>query len=503
MNGQRRRWGVVLSYANAVVSLVVGLLYVPILLRGIGQDEYGIYQLVGSMLGYINILNGILSAGTTRYYCTAFASGDEKRMQSVLATCRYMYRWLSLVIVVAAGAIILAIPSIYQNSLTSFQLLECQLMLATLVVNLIVTMMNSVYVAVINANEHFVFLKGTTLVNSIVQPIAVIAIIRFAPYAISITFVMLILNIIIAIIQNHYAKAGLNGSITQRAIDKSLLRSIVVFVAGLMLASVADQIFWRTNQLVLGYYFGAAVVAIYGVGAQIYTSYLSLGNVITSVFLPRISELCAHGRMDLVSALFVKVGRLSLYVLLGIYGGFVVFGKDFITLWAGAGYLDAYYVALAIMTAFMLDSSQSLGITILQVLNKYRFRAILYFAFSFIDVVLVILLAPSVGSVGCAVISAAIMMAANGPIMNVYYSKVVKLDIATFWKNAARLALPLLVATVIFYFAWAMLPAVCGWVQIIIGGMAYLLVFLVVALVFSANEYEKSLVKSLVAKLWR
>ena len=502
-DSQRRRRGALLSYANAITSLVVGLLYVPLLLSGIGKEEYGVYQLVGSVLGYINILNGILSAGTTRFYCTAHASGNEDDMQRVLATCRAMYRRISLVVIAIAMVVIAAFPAVYGGSLSGFQVHECQAMFAILVVNLVITMMNSVYVAVINANERFVFLKGTTLLNSVLQPVVVVSVIRFAPYAISIALVMLTLNAILAIVQNRYAIVKLGGKITQGVCDRKLLHSITLFVAGLLLASVADQIFWRTNQLVLGYFFGAGVVAVYGVGAQIYTSYLSLGNVITSVFLPRVSELCANRRMDLISELFIKVGRLSLYVLLLIYGGFIILGRDFIALWAGPDYSDAYYIALAVMTAFMLDSSQSLGITILQVLDKYRFRAVIYFVLACINVGVVIIAARYVGAVGCAVTSAIFMIIGNGPIMNGYYAKVIGLDIGGFWSNAAKLAAPLAVVIGVFGVLWVLLPIQHGWAQLLTIGAVYAAVFAVTAWVFCMNIYEKSIMRSFISRIWK
>lgn len=498
---ERRRWGAVLSYVNAVVSMVVGLLYVPILLSGIGREEYGLYQLVGSMLGYMTLLNGILSSGTTRYFCTAYATGDINEMQRVLATCTYMYRRMTLAVICVAAVAVGVFPAVYRGSLSAHQVFECQIMLIILVVNLVITMTNSVYVAVINAHERFAFLKLTSLANSILQPVLIIVVVQFAPYSVSIVSVMLFLNVIVAFLQNHYAKQLLGSRIDRSASNRHLARSISAFVCGLLFASLADQIFWRTNQLVIGFYFGAAEVAVYGVGAQIYTSYLSLGNVVTSVFMPRVSELFAGGRIDLISDLFIKVGRLSLYVLVGIYGGFVIFGKDFITLWAGRDYLDAYYIALAIMAAFMLDSSQSLGITVLQVANRYKFRAMVYFVLACIDFVLVFLLAPYVGEIGCAVITALMMIVANGPVMNVFYAKQMRMDVRGFWRNAVRLIAPLVALIVGCWMVWNVLPAHGGWLQLIAAGLLYVVLFGVIAWLFCANDYERGLLNGFARKL--
>ncbi len=63
-----RRIGVVVSYAYTVCSILVQLVYVPLLLSSIGQEEYGLYQLIGSVISYDDSINGNLAAGVGRYY---------------------------------------------------------------------------------------------------------------------------------------------------------------------------------------------------------------------------------------------------------------------------------------------------------------------------------------------------------------------------------------------------------------------------------------------------
>ena len=44
--------GVLLTYMNQFIQIVVGLVYTPIMLRLLGQNEYGLYQLVASVSLY-------------------------------------------------------------------------------------------------------------------------------------------------------------------------------------------------------------------------------------------------------------------------------------------------------------------------------------------------------------------------------------------------------------------------------------------------------------------
>ena len=75
MNG--RNEGILLSYFNIALQVVIGFLYVPILLHYIGQSEYGLYQLMGSLIAYFSIMDFGLSAAVIRFYAKYRALKDS------------------------------------------------------------------------------------------------------------------------------------------------------------------------------------------------------------------------------------------------------------------------------------------------------------------------------------------------------------------------------------------------------------------------------------------
>ena len=94
---ERRRTGIVLSYVYTVAQVVVNLLYVPILLRGIGDSEYGLYQIIGSVMAYILLMNSTFSGGVTRFYCKYYSEGDILMMENTLAISRRIYNYAAVV----------------------------------------------------------------------------------------------------------------------------------------------------------------------------------------------------------------------------------------------------------------------------------------------------------------------------------------------------------------------------------------------------------------------
>lgn len=501
-NPKQREIGVILSYVYSALTAVIGLLYVPILLSTIGDSEYGLYQLIGSIMSYMSLLNGVFSGGITRYYCKYLAEGNDELMRGVLAAGRNIYRIVSLLAVLFGVVASIAFSIAYQPVLTDFQMAESYIMLGAVTINLIVTMQNSLSISVIVANERFIFQKGLQLTLLILQPGIVVVLVHFFPYAVLVPLIQLFLNIIAAILQRAYAKCKLLMKIESCSKSSQLTQGLLVFAGGFLLVMIADQLFWKTNQLILGFYFGTATVAVYAVASQIVTAYTSLGLAIPQVFLPKVTALLSSdlGMQD-ISDLFIKVGRLTLYPLLFVLTGFIAFGMPFIQLWAGEGFDEAYFISLCLMIAATIDLSQNLGLTILQALNKYHIRGFIYLALALINSVIVALLAPTFGSLGAALCSAIAMLIGNGLVMNFYYAKYVGLDIKKFWSEALHVLIPLCVYGATVAMLISSIAISWCWQLLVLFIVCFSIVFIFVAVLFSMNAYEINLIKKVFRKI--
>lgn len=503
-NGGKRRAGVVVSYAYSIVQILVNLIYVPILLSGIGKSEFGLYQLVGSIIAYLSIANSTFSAGATRFYCKYYAAGDEEGASNTLGILRRIYRIAYLVIAAAVCVVIVVFSVVYQGAFSAWEIKESCLMLVILALNLALTMNNTMSVACITAHEEFAFLKLSQLGTLVLQPILVVLCIGIWPKAYTVALVQLFCNFLCRAIQQVFARRKLGMKVASHVVDRDLERKILLFSGGIVLGVVADQIFWKTDQLILGYLYGTASVAVYAVGAQIVNAYAPLGFAVSSVFMPHVSKLWQKGRdLKAISDLFVRVSRIALYPLLAVLLGFAVFGRDFIWLWAGADYGEAYLVALIELVPFTIDVAQNIGLVILQVMNCYGFRAKMYFASAIANIALTVVLAQSMGIVGAALASAVAMLVCSGFILNWYYQKRIGLDMGAWWRSVLREAAPMVLLAACAGVAWGVFPGFsgCGWATLAAGIAAWAVAFALVSYFFCANEYEKSLVRGMLRRL--
>ena len=93
-----RKLGVLISYINIVLQLIMGFVYLPLLLHHIGRSEYGLYQLIGSFIAYFSIMDFGLTAGVVRFYSKYKAVNNRVGMENILAISLRAYTVITVVL---------------------------------------------------------------------------------------------------------------------------------------------------------------------------------------------------------------------------------------------------------------------------------------------------------------------------------------------------------------------------------------------------------------------
>ena len=496
---KQRMIGAVLSYLHIGLNLGINLVVSPFLLHYLGDLEYGLYQLVASFFAYITIFESSLASSVLRFYCKAIAANDTDEMENVLAISQRIYRILAVILSAAGCILIFVFRSFYQSSLSDTEMFESTLMLAALIINLVVSMMNAVYAAAITGNERFIFVKGVQVFIQVSQPLVYCLVIMRYPYAVVVVLGQLMVNIVAAVLRRMYAKKKVGVKIILHDQNSTLFKAILTFSSSLLLATIADQIFWKADQIIIGKMFSVALVAVYAIGGHLYISYMNLGTSINLIYFPQISKAYQETEgLKKISSLFVKAGRITFQVLALVLMGFIIFGQEFITLWVGSEYMEAYYVALFVMVPFTIDLIQSVGLSILQIMDKYTFRAKMYFFAALLNIISTIVFCKYMGIRGAALSTGLTMLITSGFVLNWYYAKV-GLDIKTFWHNIFSVFVKVVPYGVVMFIANRHLSSYFSGIA---GLLAKILVFsagyLILIFFFTMNQEEKRIVTDLV-----
>ena len=232
--------------------------------------------------------------------------------------------------------------------MTLGDLAEAKGIFLLLLLNIVITLSTMVFRSVINAHEKFLFLKGMETVQLVLQPVLVVLLLQRHPSAFTVADVQTALNFGLSMARLFYCKAVLEVRIRFHSWDKELFREFKRLALSVFVVTLIDQVFWKTNQIILGIVDGTGAVAVYSLASIIYLNYMSLSLAITGVYLPYVTGMVARREpVSALSRLFCQIGRWQYYLLALVATGFIIFGRQFIRIWAGEGFLDAYWITIS------------------------------------------------------------------------------------------------------------------------------------------------------------
>ncbi|WP_163538995.1 oligosaccharide flippase family protein [Gracilibacillus sp. YIM 98692] len=485
--------GVILSYIEVGIKFIIGLLFVPILLHYLGQDEYGLYQLMGSIIAYMAIIDFGLSSTITRYYSKYIAKDNEKNKENILGIAAVLYFSITLISIIISIIIYQYLDSIFKNSLTPSELISAKKIFIIVIINIGLSIGSQFFRAIINSHEKFIFMRTLILVKSIVTPVAIIAILSFEANAFNVVLTQTFFNLLIIIIMVFYSFSKIKIKVKLHYLDIPLLKEMFGFSFFIFITAITDQIFWRSDQIILGIVAGTSSVAIYAIASQIVLNYTNLSTAMSGIFLPNVTKRVERNASDNeLTNLFIKIGRLQYLLLLCVLMGFILFGKQFINLWVGEEFYTSYYITLIIMIPFTIDLIQNMGLIILKAKNLYAYRAKVFLVIAIINIVMTVPLAIALGGIGAAIASGISYFVGNAIIMNIYYFKKVKIDVVKFWKEILNITLPLLIVFFIGFF----IEKINFYPDISNLGVKitlFMIIYFVIAWFLAMNSFEKEL----------
>lgn len=498
--------GIVLSYVYMAISMVAGLLYTPVMLDLIGQSEYGLYTLATSVIGYLSILNLGLESSLIKYTSKYIALGDKKSEQVLGGSFLKLFGLLGLV-ALGLGVFISfnlqpgQVFGFLTGKLTQDETETLKVLILLMTANLAINLPMGVYGAIITAHERFTFRRIVSIVREISMPIVVLIVLFFGYKSIALVAVHVIFSVAVLFSDFVYAKKVLGFKADFSKLDTTVVKEIFDYSVFIFIGMMVDRISDATNSLVIGAISGTTAIAIYGIAVQINHYYLNFSSSIGSFFFPRIVSMSVKEADDKqLSDLFIKVGRVQLFIIALICSGFIAYGRDFIALWTGEEYSAAYYIIVIMMLPTLISRSQSLGTQILLAKDKHKFRAIFFLCTAVLDIIFSIPLVMLWDGLGAAIGTFLAVLIGPVIVMNIYYSRVIGLDIKGYFKNTTPILLKVAVLTafgLVLNHVWRADNWLILGVQIII----YLMVYLVAMYFVGFNSYEKDLVNGILQKI--
>ncbi len=488
--------GAVLNYLTIILTNIVGLLLTPFILRYLGKDEYGIFITIGALVGTISILDFGLNNTIVRFVAKYKAEKDKKGEENFLATTMIIYMMISFLVLVA-GFFFYSNIETYFTKMNEEEIKIAKIMFVILIFNLAIKLPGGSFTGICSGYEAFVFPKTLNIVRYVIRSLTVVGVLLYGGRSIALVIVDTIFNMSVIAVTAYYVFKKLKVRFKLHSFKKSFVAHILKYSVWVFVFSLVSLFQWKAGHWVLGRISPPSVLTIYGIGITLGTYYGAFSTAISGVFLPRATQMSVgNATGEQLTDMMIKIGRLSFIALMFILIAFALYGRQFVFLWVGdtigeEGSFQSWVIALMIMVAYTLPLVQHFGNSILEAKSKLSFKAILYLSFMIVGTGLGALLAYSYGAIGMmggSVIGWLIVQ----NVMNFYYHKVIKLNIPRFFKELAnKTVIAILIISAIGYLI-NYIPG-SGWLNFIIKGSTFTLVFAVLMYYIGLLEYEKQL----------
>ena len=493
--------GAVLSYINIALTNVVGLLLTPFIIGSLGNAEFGLYTLIGSFVAYLTLMDLGLNNTIIRFVAKYRAEKDIEGEKNFLATVMWVYFGISLFLIVIGLIVYFNLDHIFSKSLSSDEISKAKVMFLILVFNLVITIPGGAFQAICNSYEQFVFPRIIAIAKYILRAVCVVVILTWGGKAISLVIIDTVLNVSVVVITMIFVFKKMKVFIYLRRFNKFLIAPVFAYSFWIFLYGIIQTFQWNIGQLILGVTTNTISVAVFSIGIMLSGYYGAFASAINNVLLPKATQMATLNESGTsITYKMIEVGRINIIISYMILSGFFLFGRDFINLWLGDTYQEAWLISIIIMIVLTIPLTESFGNSILEAKNKIRFKAVLTFITTLIGGVTGYFLSLKYGSLGI-VISLASAILLNTIITNLYFIFVFNFNVRLFFSKVfLKQTIFISIFTIIVFSILQYIPTL-NWGYMGLSIIVFVVCFFVITYFLLFNEFEKAQVRKVFLRI--
>ncbi len=490
------KYGILISYLGIGINIITGLLYTPWMIHSIGKGNFGLYTLAMSVISLF-VFDFGLSSAVTRFVAKYLAEGKPEQANNCLGLVYKLYIYIDIILILVLTSVYFFIPSIYKE-LTLDEIEKFKIVYIIAAIFSIISFPFIPVNGILSAHEKFIQLKGCDLFHKlfIVIIMSICLLMGYGLYAlVSVNAIagLIAIGIKLLIIRN---KTTVRINFKYR--NSSELREILGYSGWTTIIALSQRLIFNIAPSILGILSGSESIAVLGIAVTLEGYTYTFANAINGMFLPRVSQIIAQ-RNGNILPLMVRVGRIQILIIGLIVIAFITFGHEFIQLWVGKTFDEAYLCAIFLILPSLFHLPQEIAANTILAANKVKLQAYVFILMALLNIILAFSLARFYGALGIA-ISICISYLVRTIGMDIIYYKELNIDILTFFKASfGKLSLPLFETFIIGLIISTYLP-LYGWIGFIIKGGLFVTMYSIIMIYQGMNAEEISLIKSLIPK---
>ena len=372
--GIGRTRNVLSNWGSYAFSVVVNFLLSPFVVHSLGDVSYGIWVLLGSLVGYLGLLDLGVRGAVTRFIAKFHTQSEHGKATGVASSALVIFTVLGLVAALLAVGMAVVIGKI-------FQIPEALLSAARIVVilggiNIAVSLVSGVFGGVVAGLQRFDYANAIEIAVGACRAVAIVVALKMGLGLVALAVIQLGMSTI----------RGMGSYLLSRRLYPELrtsfsafrpdqLSMIFSFSLSVVLLQVSGMLILFTDSAVIGMFLPVGMVTFFAIAANLTEYARAPVSGISHTVSPWASSLEAGGDFAAVKGMLLLSARISTLVVLPIVLTFIVRGGTFIGLWMGPEYAEPsgevlwilslalwFAVAYQVVAATMIGLSKHRGL---------------------------------------------------------------------------------------------------------------------------------------------
>jgi O-antigen/teichoic acid export membrane protein len=356
---QLRLWHLVRNVLSTwfvtAATLAVGFFLSPFVVHRLGNAAYGVWILAIFSVNYLLLFDMGMRSSILRYVSKGHTTQDHQSASEVISAVLWVRLLISAVVLLFSGILAAFFPTLFK--VPPSLVLQGREAVLIIGVSTAIGMAFGVFSGVVSALNRYDLHSLVSVAQLAIRVLGTVAVLLAGHGIVAIALcelvAMLVRCVWLALISRRIYP---DLRITLKIPNREVLRKIWSYSAYAFLLTVASQLVYQTDNLVVGAFVSAVGVTFYSIGNSLCRYTQQIVESMTGTFIPAASTYESGGNTAGLRSLYVNGTRLAVAVSSPILITFLVRGRTFIGLWMGPQYSHTSGVVLAILASALLFS---------------------------------------------------------------------------------------------------------------------------------------------------
>jgi O-antigen/teichoic acid export membrane protein len=321
------------NLVGQVAPMGVALFAIPMLIRHIGTDRFGILTIAWMVVGYFSLFDLGLGRALTNLVAQSLGGDRQDQLPSIVWTANCVMAVMGIVGAIAFAAIspllthsLLKIPlNLQSETLHSLFLLSVSVPLVISTAGLR---------GILEAQQKFGLLNTVKIPMGVATFLAPVAVLLFTNNLTALIGALVLTRVIFLVACLGLALREMPALRHGFAFDKALLRPLFSFGGWMTVSNIVSPLMVYVDRFLIGSLLSIAAVAYYATPYEVATKLLIVPGALVGVLFPAFSTAMAADRLRgaMLYRLAAKYVGLFLFPASFVM---IVFGQDLLQVWLG------------------------------------------------------------------------------------------------------------------------------------------------------------------------